>query len=293
MTTLVQRIRSQSKPLSCRPTELQPRLDSLPDIRVLLFDIYGTLMISASGDIGSNRADHCRDSLISVAELMGLKIMGDPGEAVSQFEVAVRAEHDRLKQRGVAYPEVDYREIWANVLPRISSDLASVDFEVFSVEFELRVNPTWPMPGAETTLASIRDRGLMLGIVSNAQFFTPLLFPAHLDESLEGLGFAQELMYFSYEHRRAKPGTDLYELAASKLAQHDISPTQVLYVGNDMLNDITAAAQVGFRTALFAGDQRSLRLRSNDDRVHGVEADIVVTELPQLIECLPQQNNPK
>ena len=100
-------------------------------------------------------------------------------------------------------------------------------------------------------------------------------------------------MYFSYEHRRAKPGTDLYELAASELANQGISPTQVLYVGNDMLNDITAADQVGFRTALFAGDQRSLRLRSNDDRVHGVEADIVVTELPQLIECLTQTNNPK
>ena len=53
-----------------------------------------------------------------------------------------------------------------------------------------------------------------------------------------------------------------------------------------MLNDIAAAAAVGFCTALFAGDQRSLRLRTNDKRVGNVQPDLVLTELPQLIDCL-------
>ena len=65
-----------------------------------------------------------------------------------------------------------------------------------------------------------------------------------------------------------------------------ISAEQVLYVGNDLLNDVMAAASVGFRTALFAGDQRSLRWRSGDARVEGIQPDVVITHLPQLLDCL-------
>lgn len=288
MNELIELIRTRCQPLTAQATGTTPQLVSLPNVRAVLFDIYGTLMISGSGDIGSDRADHRQTSLQKVSELFGFELSCSPSEANEAFADEVRAEHVRLKAAGISYPEVDFREIWSTVLPRIA-DLASdadVDATKFSLEFELRVNPTWPMPGAEATLSALASRERMLGIVSNAQFFTPLLFAALMDRDLEDLGFSPDLTYFSFEHRHAKPGTALYELAKSKLAELGISADQVLYVGNDMLNDVTAASQVGFRTALFAGDQRSLRMRSDDERVHGVEADIVVTELPQLIECL-------
>ena len=51
------------------------------------------------------------------------------------------------------------------------------------------------------------------------------------------------------------------ELRVGALGKNGVAPGEVLYVGNDMLNDVYAAGQVGFRTALFAGDQRSLRMR--------------------------------
>jgi putative hydrolase of the HAD superfamily len=50
-----------------------------------------------------------------------------------------------------------------------------------------------------------------------------------------------------------------------------------------MLNDVAAASQAGFRTALYAGDRRSLRLRSGDDRIQRVQPDLVVTHLRQLM----------
>lgn len=269
------------------PTKMAPRLSRLPDIGAVLFDIYGTLIISGSGDVGSDRLDHRQKSLVETLKLFGLEASCDASEASEKFTEAIRLEHKKAKAAGVTHPEVDFREIWSTVLPSIVSDASSIDYEAFAVEFELRVNPTWPMPYAESTLDGLRQRVSMLGIVSNAQFFTPLLFDALLNRNLEDLGVSQELTYFSYVHRLAKPGTELYELGKSKLNDLGISANQVLYVGNDMLNDVTAASQVGFRTALFAGDERSLRLRIDDDRVHGVEADIVVTELPQLFECLP------
>jgi len=55
-------------------------------------------------------------------------------------------------------------------------------------------------------------------------------------------------------------------------------------VGNDRLNDIAAAARLGMRTALFAGDARSLRWRRGDPRCAGVVPDLIVTHWRQLPE---------
>jgi putative hydrolase of the HAD superfamily len=57
-------------------------------------------------------------------------------------------------------------------------------------------------------------------------------------------------------------------------------------VGNDKLNDIWPATQLGLKTALFAGDQRSLRLRENDVRCSGLEPDLVITRLSQLSDFI-------
>ena len=70
-----------------------------------------------------------------------------------------------------------------------------------------------------------------------------------------------------------------------------ISAAEALYVGNDMLNDITPAHALGFRTALFAGDARSLRLRENDERVAGIEPDLVLTDLAQILHCVLGRRN--
>ena len=46
------------------------------------------------------------------------------------------------------------------------------------------------------------------------------------------------------------------------------------------------ASRVGFRTALFAGDRRSLRPREGDPRTAGVVPDLVITEMRSLLDCV-------
>ena len=53
-------------------------------------------------------------------------------------------------------------------------------------------------------------------------------------------------------------------------------------VGNDVRNDLLGARAAGLRTALFAGDARSLRLRRDDPRCAAVCPDLVLTHLSQL-----------
>jgi putative hydrolase of the HAD superfamily len=160
----------------------------------------------------------------------------------------------------------------------------AIDWERLAVEYEARANPCWPMPHLRECLGQLRQQ-LPLGIISNAQFYTPLLFPALLDQTVDECGLDPNLQFYSYRHGRAKPGTGLYEMAAHALSKRGIEPCQALYVGNDMLNDIMPADRVGFRTALFAGDARSLRRREDDARVTDITPTLVITDLDQLSAC--------
>jgi len=206
--------------------------------------------------------------------------------------------HERLKAEGREYPEVEIRDIFLEVLlslwkeGRIPGRPDDELCEAAALEYECRINPTWPMPGLAETLRCLKERKFALGIVSNAQFFTPLLFPAHLGDSLETLGFDPELCVWSYIHLEAKPSLILFNIAAANLGRLNIDQRQVLYVGNDRVNDIRPAGRAGFKTALFAGDRRSFRPREGDPRSTGVTEDVLLTSLRKLPEILDSVQGP-
>jgi putative hydrolase of the HAD superfamily len=130
-----------------------------------------------------------------------------------------------------------------------------------------------------------------LGIISNAQFYTPLLFEAFFGALPEKIGFDPELLMYSFEMGEAKPSSRLFNKAASVLAGRGINARNCLFVGNDMFTDIWGAQSAfsegeGFQTALFAGDGRSLRLREADKRIGNCRPSLVIRHLldiPSLI----------
>jgi putative hydrolase of the HAD superfamily len=70
------------------------------------------------------------------------------------------------------------------------------------------------------------------------------------------------------------------------MAFYRVSPEEVLYVGNDMRNDIMPATKVGFQGVLFAGDSRSLRLRQKDASCANLIPKATITELNQIFDIL-------
>ena len=75
----------------------------------------------------------------------------------------------------------------------------------------------------------------------------------------------------------------MFDRAKAILLRMGIPAAAVLFVGNDIRNDIWPAQAVGFKSALFAGDRRSLRQRQSDGRYKDVSPDLIVTDLRQLI----------
>ena len=204
----------------------------------------------------------------------------------------IRRHQGVSRSRGVEYPEIDIREVWRELLVeeqargRIASTANAAVFERLALEYEVRVNPVWPMPHLRTCLDTLLAAGMSLGIVSNSQFYTRQLFPALLGCSLEELGFSTRLQFLSYQFGQAKLGVFLYQHARKTLERLAVTPNTAICVGNDLLNDTRPAQQTGFRTALFAGDATSLRLRNGDARVADVVPDLVLTDLSQLSDCL-------
>ena len=263
------------------PTSLKPKGILKEEIKCVLFDIYGTLFVSGSGDISlANKKSP------EIEEIKGLltkySIRKSPQTLLDELYRTIKERHRELRNKGVDFPEVDIEQIWMKIL---SNDDITV-IRQFAVEFELIVNPVSPMPNLEKMLSACRDRHHSMGIISNAQFYTDYLFKWFLGSDLKSLGFDPELVYYSYQFQIAKPSAVLFRIAARKLRERAIKPFNVLYVGNDMLNDIYPAKAIGFQTVLFAGDRRSLRLRADDPRCKDLSANLVITDLDQLIPHL-------
>ncbi len=214
--------------------------------RAVLFDIYGTLLSSAAGEI---HPDPTLRDLIAKAH--------------------AASSHP--------FPEIDIREIHAALHPELKPE----EVEALAIVHERIANPIRPMPGAAETLRQLAAKGIPLGLISNAQFYTVPILEEALGNTLTEIGIDPDLCCFSYLERRAKPDPYLFEILRDKLARRGIPAADALYIGNDVRNDIDPARATGFRTALFAGDPTSLRLRGRSLDDSG--ADYVIYDLRDLL----------
>jgi putative hydrolase of the HAD superfamily len=265
-------------PLIPIPTGVATALLKMQRFSAMLFDVYGTLLISGAGEIGLNRRPIER-----MDDLQGLLDRYDIGHTPQSLkdalDRAIEKTHLIRWRQGIDSPEVDIVRIWQQVLGL--EDILWV--KNFALEYELLVNPVYPMPGIEELLLACTTRKMAMGIISNAQFYTVDVLERFLGATLGRRGFDQRLLFFSWREGYAKPSNFMFDRAKEVLSGMGIPAASVLYVVNDMRNDILPAMEVGFKTALFAGDRRSLRQRESDGRCKDISPDLIVTDLRQLI----------
>ncbi|MDR1505985.1 MAG: HAD family hydrolase [Treponema sp.] len=282
-------IAERSSPLFPLPPELPPPWDTFSSdfpagIKAFIFDLYGTLFISGAGEIAARR---------ETPPESGSSVRAGALEPMTAFfRAKVAAAHKTAKAGGRTFPEIRVEEIWAGYDGSVPAGLGQSRSPVeLALRYELAVNPVYPMPGAAETIAALRRRGFTLGIISNAQFFSPLLFEAFFGRTPAEMGFDPRLLVWSFEQGEAKPSVRLFEKTAAVLGTQGIEPGEAVYIGNDMKNDIVPAAAAGFKTALFAGDGRSLRLREmlpiragGDGGAENLIPSVVIRDLQSLTE---------
>lgn len=286
---LIRRIRALSRPLTAEPAELPAQVRPLSSVRVILFDVVGTLFLSravaddpyrSSGVMQACEAALCAIGLQEKAQTLAER-MANLLPQTLDHHLALRRED------GVLHPDADLRAVWRDIHAQLELSLDPARLDLFCVEAGLRLQSFWPMPGVKETLLTLRESGLRLGVVASAPFYAPLVFNALLESSMDDLGFEPDLRIWGWQELRGKPDVSLFLRLVDYLWRKDgIPPEQVLHVGSDMLGDVWAAHEAGLRTALFTGDKPSLCLREDIPQCEDIRPDLVLPDLFSLLDAV-------
>jgi putative hydrolase of the HAD superfamily len=290
-TAFIASMMAEQGPLTPQKTGEVPDLKKKGPVKAVLFDIYGTLLISSSGDV--DKAGFSFSSL-KRAFIDGGYIVKNQDDAVwhrmtNEYKANLQHQLNNAKSTNRPYPEIDIRKVWQLVATfgekaGFIEMTESTDPDKAIIAYEILSNRVYPMPGMMEILDFFRSTGLPLGIVSNAQFYTIHLMNYFLGNKANATridGFDPDLCVFSFREGIGKPDSFLYhKLAKQLMEKYSIKAQDAIFIGNDMEKDVAAASRAGFQTVLFAGDQRSLRLRK--DTVKNLQPDFIITELTQL-----------
>ncbi len=211
-------------------------------MRALICDVYRTIL-----DVGPAPGDAEQ----RWAELHSAAFGETPVLSLAGFNAGCRAiverDHAAAKALGVEYPEVVWRDVMQRALPELGAlsekGAAEFIFRHMQLQRTLRV-----MDGAVEVLRECGERGVVLGIASNAQAYTP----RELEVNGVDLGlFDPNLCVWSYECGFSKPNPHVFRILSARLAHRGIRPDEILMVGDREDNDINPAKAFGWKTWWF------------------------------------------
>ncbi len=226
-------------------------------IRAVLFDLYGTLIHIETDETLPEIYRH-------IARYLSYHRINLDGAELQERYFDLMKKQKRVS--GEAYPEMDARALWRDILSHGSRHFRP---EAFAQEGEKKQNEVAKRrerlarelvklhralsrrlieryPGAKGLLQSIVD-DFRLGIVSDAQ----------RDFALPEMRITKIRKYFpvrtiSGDFGYRKPDARLFLQTCARL---DVRPEETIYVGNDMYRDIYGAKQAGLHTILVWTDQ--------------------------------------
>lgn len=239
-------------------------------IKGIIFDINGTL-----SDIRTNEGD---DGIYRVlSNLLSYQgILLDPGVVKYFYFQGIKEQRAACVDR---YPEIDVVKIFQEMIsqhateftralsPAKREQLPVVLAETFRAASRFRLQL---YPGVEETIRQLHPN-YRLAIISDGQtaFAVPELHAVGLDAY-----FAPIIVSGDFGYR--KPDERLFSTA---LATLQMSPAEVLFVGNDMYRDVYGAQRIKIKTVFFRSNQ------GTQDK-DGVNPDYVIYSFPELLAAV-------
>ena len=280
---IAQRWLQRLQPLTVVPVQIEARPPR--NYEAVIFDIYGTLLTS--------RATTADAQASAIADICVDVFPDHTPPALHHCHVIRNGFYQQLKHslatlqaRGQKPTEVDFRNVWAQVLQKelsLGETKHLQQVELFAFLYAITTHRVWPQPDLLPTIKGLADKQIPLGVISNAQFYTPIIVSYFLDCELSFNTatipwFEQRLTFYSFQHGYAKPDDYFFVEAKEQLAEMNLDPAKTLYVGNDYRNDIDSANRNGLCSVLYAGDQSACRMNHPT-----AEPDFIVTNLTQLL----------
>lgn len=290
------------------PVQASPFLKPIPGIKGVAWDVYGTLLRIADGELLFQHPQQVRMEVALDKTLQEFNLWNSmsrkPGAPWEYLKQMYDRSYDDLRLAGSGrkgdLTEVDSAKLWRRVLGKLelekytydSAQLGDLDelSEKIAYFFHASLQGSEANDGALSTLVQIRQAGFVQGLVADGQCFTltQLLRGLEAQGTLPPIGqlLDSSVLTLSYQDGVRKPSKSLYQKAAERFRSRGLEPGQVLYVGSRLREDLAVAKSLGFRTALFAGDKLSLKATVADLKDAAVKPDRLLTELGQIRDVL-------
>ncbi len=200
----------------------------------LVFDLYGTLV-----DIHTEENDLVWEKTALYFGFYGARYTG--AELHAAFDAAMARREAKAGQSYECFPDIPFEQVMAELFrDRGVEDAETLGvnaarlFRIASIEY-LRL-----YPGVKEALASLRQKGRRLWLLSNAQQVFTACELRYL-----GLGEMFDGVYLSSACGCRKPDVRFFR---ALMEEQHLNPEECLMIGNDRETDIAGAKAAGLAT---------------------------------------------
>ncbi len=293
-------------PERVRP-KARPHLVRLPEVRAVLWNVYGTLLAIPFGDLVFQHPQPFVMNAVLDKTIQEFKMWasmsrkpGQPADYMVHIYEQVLLEQKAVPGGAEKYPEVLAERVWESIIKKLLQKDYRWDTGFFGALNELSqkvayffhasLQGTTGYRHAADGLRQVRERGLAQGLLADGQCFTLVQLQrgiaardagARLDDLLD-----EDLCLLSHKVRARKPSERLFRPMLEALAKRGLEPAQVLHVGSRVVQDVVPARRLGMKTALFAGDKASLLADPEQLKEPQARPDVLLTQLDQIADVV-------
>jgi hypothetical protein len=293
-------------PTPQRP-KAKPHVVPMPGVRLVTWNIYGTLLAIASGDLVFVHPQKfvmelALDKTVQEFKMWGSmsRKPGQPSEYMRQIYSSVLDEQRLAPSPGEKNPEILADKIWDAILKKLFQKDYKFDAGFFgslneyckkiAYFFHASLQGTACQENAAAALEHISSCGVRQGLIADAQCFTLLQLELGLKNQGCAAGmqelYPSELRALSWEQKGRKPSERLFRHLLTKAGEQGIEPDEILHVGSRIVQDIAPAKKLGMRTALYAGDRESLQASGEQLKDTASRPDALLTDLNQIRDMI-------
>jgi HAD superfamily hydrolase (TIGR01509 family) len=187
----------------------------MPALKAVLFDMGDTLFERDGGSQG----------IVAAARALGAEV--DPGAAARVWaEIQARARTPEELAKGRDLSPAAHRAAWTALYQ--PAEVFAPGLAEALYEREISAEHWRPYPDTVPTLAALRERGVPVGVVSDAGFDVRRFFQHH---GVDGL---VDAFVISFEEGATKPAPVLFTRACERLG---VTPAEALMVGDNWRSD--------------------------------------------------------
>ncbi len=296
------------KPPAIVPLDAGPYVKPLPEIKAVAWCIYGTLLQIHDGQLYHLHPQALRMQVAlqkTIDEFNMWNSMsrkpGQPWEYMLQ-QYTKLIDEGRLaatKKKGDT-PELNSSGLWFKLIDRLVKNEYEYDRDTYGAEDELALKVAYffhamlqgvgAMAGAADILDRLMQAGLKQGLLDDGQEFTIQQVQRTLEKQKSGFSLGgvihPDLVALSHKFSVRKPSPSLFAIAAEQYQALGIEPQNVLYISHRLQDDLAVARKHGFRTALFAADEKVCKVTNADLRNPEWKPDRMITELGQVAQIV-------